>query len=120
MAPASFAQLEETGITEDDATQLTVQLAADAAYALDPRNALTVQCHGVQAGSFATAPGVLPLDEWLCVRYDFPIGNAVPASQFRVRVNSCDSIAQLREIVDEFFIAPADAARDATVVMTVP
>ena len=41
-------------------------------------------------------------------------------SQFRVRVNSCDSIAQLREIVDEFFLAPADAARYATAVTTAP
>ena len=31
-------------------------------------------------------------------------------SHFRVRVNSCDSIASLREIVDEFFFQP-DAAR---------
>jgi hypothetical protein len=42
MQPASFAQFEETGITEGDATQVSVQLAADAAYALDSRNRLSL------------------------------------------------------------------------------
>jgi hypothetical protein len=42
MQPSSFAQFEETGVTEGDATQLSVQLAADAAYALDSRNRLSV------------------------------------------------------------------------------
>ena len=42
MEPSSFAQFEETGITEGDATQVSIQLAADAAYALDPRNRLSV------------------------------------------------------------------------------
>jgi len=42
MQPASVAQLEETGITEGDATQVSVRLAADAAYALDARNRLNL------------------------------------------------------------------------------
>ncbi len=42
MQPSSFAQFEETGVTEGDATQMSVQLAADAAYALDARNRLSV------------------------------------------------------------------------------
>lgn len=42
MQPSSFAQFEETGITEGDATQISVQFAADAAYALDRRNRLSV------------------------------------------------------------------------------
>jgi hypothetical protein len=42
MQPSSFAQFEETGVTEGDATQMTVRLAADAAYAIDPRNRLSV------------------------------------------------------------------------------
>jgi hypothetical protein len=42
MQPASFAQFEETGVTEGDATQVSVRLAADAAYALDPRNRLSL------------------------------------------------------------------------------
>lgn len=42
MQPSSFAQIEETGITEGDATQISIQLAADAAYALDSRNALSI------------------------------------------------------------------------------
>ena len=34
-------------------------------------------------------------------------------SHFRVRVNSCESVANLREIIDEFFFTPpAGAARD--------
>ena len=32
-------------------------------------------------------------------------------SHFRVRVNSCESVTQLREIVDEFFFARPDAAQ---------
>jgi hypothetical protein len=42
MQPARFAQFEETGVTEGDATQISVRLAADAAYALDSRNRLNV------------------------------------------------------------------------------
>jgi hypothetical protein len=42
MQPSSFAQFEETGVAEGDATQMSVQLAADAAYALDARNRLSV------------------------------------------------------------------------------
>jgi hypothetical protein len=42
MQPSSFAQFEETGVTDGDATQMSVQLAADAAYALDARNRLSV------------------------------------------------------------------------------
>jgi tRNA-dihydrouridine synthase B len=34
-------------------------------------------------------------------------------SQFRVRVNSCDSVAQLREIIGEFFFAAPQAAPTA-------
>jgi len=34
-------------------------------------------------------------------------------SHFRVRVNSCESIGQLREIVDEFFFSRADAGAPA-------
>lgn len=41
-APVAFAQLDDTGFTEGDATQLSVRLAADAAYALDALNSLTV------------------------------------------------------------------------------
>ncbi len=42
MQPTAFAQLDDTGITEGDATQISVQLAADAVYALDPRNRVSV------------------------------------------------------------------------------
>ena len=42
MQPTAFTQFDETGITEGDATQVSVRLAADAAYALDPRNRLSV------------------------------------------------------------------------------
>jgi hypothetical protein len=42
MRPTAIAQLDETGIVEGDTTQISVQLAADAAYALDPRNRLSV------------------------------------------------------------------------------
>jgi hypothetical protein len=42
MQPSSIAQFEETGVTEGDATQVSVQLAADAAYALDARNQLII------------------------------------------------------------------------------
>jgi hypothetical protein len=42
MQPVAFAQLDDTGITEGDATQISVRLAADAAYALDRRNRLRV------------------------------------------------------------------------------
>jgi hypothetical protein len=42
MQPTTFAQFDETGVTGGDATQTSVQLAADAAYALDARNRLSV------------------------------------------------------------------------------
>jgi hypothetical protein len=42
MQPTDFAQLEETGVTAGDATQLSVRFAADAAYALDARNQLSI------------------------------------------------------------------------------
>jgi tRNA-dihydrouridine synthase B len=35
-------------------------------------------------------------------------------SQFRVRVNSCESISHLREIIDEFFLSPPDGIRALT------
>lgn len=50
------------------------------------RGRLTIQCDGEQAGSFAAGPDVLPVDRFLCIRYDFPIGTNVPASEFRIRV----------------------------------
>jgi hypothetical protein len=40
--PVAFAQIDDTGITEGDATQLTMNLAGDAAYALDARNSLSL------------------------------------------------------------------------------
>lgn len=42
LQPVAFAQLADTGLTAGDATQLSLRLAADAAYALDPRNRLSV------------------------------------------------------------------------------
>lgn len=44
--PAAFAQIDETGITEGDATQLSLRFAADAALALDPRNRLSLGVSG--------------------------------------------------------------------------
>jgi hypothetical protein len=46
LQPAAFAQIDETGITEGDATQLSVRLAGDAAMALDPRNRLSFGVSG--------------------------------------------------------------------------
>ena len=42
MQPVSLAQIDETGVTGGDATQISTQLAANAAYALDARNQLSV------------------------------------------------------------------------------
>jgi hypothetical protein len=39
-------------------------------------------------------------------------------SHFRVRVNSCDSIGNLREIIDEFFLSHTDAAETSADVVT--
>lgn len=44
--PASFAQLEESGVTTGDATQVTTQLNATLAYKIDPRNRLSLTGNG--------------------------------------------------------------------------
>jgi hypothetical protein len=44
--PASFAQLDETGITSGDATQITGLLTTDVAYAIDPRNRIKLTGSG--------------------------------------------------------------------------
>lgn len=40
--PVAFAELDRTGITSGDATELSVNFAGNAAYALDPRNRLSL------------------------------------------------------------------------------
>jgi hypothetical protein len=42
MRPTAFSQFEDTGVVEGDATEVSVRLAADAAYALDGRNSLSL------------------------------------------------------------------------------
>lgn len=42
LQPVAFAQLDQTGVTEGDATQMTVQFTADAALALDARNSFNL------------------------------------------------------------------------------
>jgi hypothetical protein len=42
MQPSSISELEETGVAEGDATEISVRLGADAAYALDSRNQLSL------------------------------------------------------------------------------
>lgn len=44
--PVGFAQLDDTGITEGDATQLSIGIAGDATYALDAFNSLSLGAFG--------------------------------------------------------------------------
>ena len=44
--PVAFAQLDNTGRTQGDATQLTMTLSGDAAYPIDPLNSLSLGAYG--------------------------------------------------------------------------